>query len=106
MNSIFNQAFDDLSFALRADPDDDVTEDHNRLLVRGRVFAFLSGSSLVVDLPAPRVTDLVSRGIVAAEEAEAVPNGAWASINETDNWLELATEAHQFVGEPAVGGES
>lgn len=70
MSSIFNQAFDELSFALRADPDDDVTEDHDRLLVKGRVFAFLSGSSLVVDLPTDRRTDLSP----AASSSRKTPN--------------------------------
>lgn len=102
----FNQAFADVAFALQSDPDDDVTLDGDRLLVKGRLFAYLDGPALVVDLPAARSADLVARGIATAAGGDAVPSGAWTAVAAEDDWPELAAEAHQFVGEPAVGRDS
>lgn len=102
----FNQAFADVAFALQSDPDDDVTLDGDRLLVKGRPFAYLDGSALVVDLPALRSADLVERGIATPATGSTAATGAWTAITAEDDWPELAAEAHQFVGEPAVGHDS
>ena len=105
------QTFSDVALALQGDPDDDVTVEGSSLRVKGKLFAFVGGDQLIVDLPAARAADLVVRGIatVAPDEtaaAAAPAQGAWVSIEDAENWLELATEAHQFVGEPPVGRQS
>src|SRR5438874_1788309 len=106
MTDAADNAFTDLAFALREDPDHDVTVEPGRLLVHGRVFARLDGEALVVDLAQARADDLVTRGIAAAASGDPAPSGAWVAITDTEDWTELATEAHQFVGEPAVGRDS
>jgi hypothetical protein len=104
------KTFSDVALALQADPDDDVTVEGTRLLVKGTLFAFVDGAQLIVDVPAQRAADLVVRGIATvvsdATAATAQPHGAWVGIDDAENWLELATEAHQFVGEPPVGRQS
>lgn len=100
------QLFDLVAGALAADPDDDVTSEGERLLVHGRVFAFLDGDHIVVDLPASRAEDLVGRDVAADATGPSAARGRWVAIADPEDWAELATEAHQFVGEPAVGGES
>ena len=101
-------AFTDVVGALLSDADDDVTLNGDALLVKGRLFAVRSADGeLVVDLPKERAKDLVDREIATeVEQAEPAPKGAWVAVTDQENWLETATEAHQFVGEPAVGGES
>lgn len=103
-------AFDDVTRALLADPDDDVTLEGTSLLVKGSVFAALDGELLVVALPAHRADDLLGRDVATPAEAPSAAAagvaGRWVGIADTQNWVELATEAHQFVGEPAVGGDS
>jgi len=98
--------FDELSQALRTDADDDVTAIGDSLLVRGRLFAFRADRLLVVDLPAERATDLIERGMAVSAAASSPAHGIWVSISDLEDWPEIAGEAHQFVGEPAVGGES
>jgi hypothetical protein len=100
-------AFDLLTTQLLDDPDLDVSVTATGLHVRGRLFAYLDDDALVVDLPRSRAADLVGRGVaspVAAGRAE--PKGAWVAVADTEDWPELASEAHQFVGEPAVGMDS
>lgn len=100
-------AFDLLSTQLLDDPDLDVSVTVTGLHVRGRLFAYLDDDALVVDLPRSRAADLVGREVastVAAARAE--PKGDWVAIADTEDWPELASEAHQFVGEPAVGMDS
>ena len=106
MSDAFNPVFADVAFALQSDPDDDVTQDGDRLLVRGRVFARLVGTRLVVDLGAARAKDLIDRGVATAASDASPAKGAWVAVDDETDWLELATEAHQFVGEPAVGRDS
>lgn len=98
--------FDLVAGALSADPDDDVTVVGERLLVHGRVFALLAGDAIVVDLPTGRAEDLVGRDVATEASGPSAPLGRWVAIADPEDWVELATEAHQFVGEPAVGGES
>jgi hypothetical protein len=102
----FTEVFEQVAFALQRDADDDVTVDGRRLLVKGHVFAAFEGGRLVVDLPAARTDDLVARGIATAVDRDGAARGAWASVVDQEDWLELASEAHQFVGEPAVGRDS
>jgi hypothetical protein len=100
-------AFDLLTTQLLDDPDLDVSVTATGLHVRGRLFAYLDDDALVVDLPRSRAADLVGRGVaspVAAGRAE--PKGAWVAVADTEDWPERASEAHQFVGEPAVGMDS
>ena len=105
-----SRTFSDVAMALQADPDDDVAVEGTRLLVKGKLFAFVDGAHLVVDVPAARAADLVVRGIASVVSdttaATAQPQGAWVGIDDAENWLELATEAHRFVGEPPVGRQS
>lgn len=100
-------AFDLLTTQLLNDPDLDVSLTATGLHVRGRLFAYVDAGSLVVDLPEARAADLVGRDVAAPVAAgRAEPKGAWVSIDDSDDWPELAAEAHQFVGEPAVGKDS
>ena len=100
-------SFELLAAQLLEDPDLDVSVTATGLHVHGRLFAYLDGTDLALDLPVDRAEDLVSR-----EVAESVPagrseaKGAWVRIADAEDWPELASESHQFVGEPAVGRES
>ena len=100
------EQFDLVAGVLSADPDDDVTAEGERLLVHGRVFAYLDEDQLVVDLPVARAADLTGRGVATEATAPTPPRGRWVAVSDVEDWTELATEGHQFVGEPAVGGDS
>ena len=100
-------AFELLAAGLLEDPDLDVTVTATGLHVHGRLFAYLDGAELALDLPKERADDLVGREVaspVPAGRSEA--KGAWVRIADPEDWSELASEAHQFVGEPAVGRDS
>ncbi|MGH1526446.1 hypothetical protein ACRAWC_21460 [Leifsonia sp. L25] len=100
-------AFEVLAAQLLEDPDLDVSVTATGLHVHGRLFAYLDGVELAVDLPADRAADLVEREVAAAVPAgRSEPKGAWVRIADAEDWPELASESHQFVGEPAVGRES
>ena len=100
-------AFDIVKQELLADPDDDVAETREGLVVKGVLFAFQSsGDGLVVDLPKARAADLVQRGVARAYTDARAPHGQWVAVADSEDSLELATEAHQFVGEPPVGRQS
>lgn len=101
-----DRAFSAVTDALLSDADNDVRADGTRLLVKGTVFARFDGEELLLDLPAARAADLVARGIGSAAGGDAPAVGAWVSIHDVENWVELAGEAHQFVGEPPVGRQS
>ena len=105
MSTESDRAFTAVSDALLGDPDDDVQLEGTQLTVKGTVFARLEGDELLVVLPASRAADLVSRGI-AGPARDGASSGAWVSIHDVENWVELAGEAHQFVGEPPVGRQS
>jgi hypothetical protein len=85
---------------------DGVTVDIDGLLVHGTVFAFLSGSNLVVDLSAARASDLVERGMGVRFTLEGVKSRDLVSVSDLSLWPELTREAHEYVGEPPVGGQS
>jgi hypothetical protein len=100
-------SYDLLTTRLLHDPDLDVSETATGLHVRGRLFAYLVDDQLVVDLPRERAADLIGREVAAAVPAgRSEPAGAWVRIADEEDWPELAAEAHQFVGEPAVGMDS
>lgn len=100
-------AFELLAAQLLEDPDDDVTVTSLGLHVHGRLFAYLDGVGLVVDLPEDRGADLVGRDVAEpVDEGLAEPRGNWVKIADAEDWPELASEAHQFVGEPPVGKQS
>jgi hypothetical protein len=106
MSTQSDRAFTAVSDALLTDADDDVLLEATQLSVKGSVFARLDGDELLVDLPAARAADLVSRGIASPAAVPGASVGAWVSIHDVENWIELAGEAHQFVGEPPVGRQS
>jgi hypothetical protein len=92
---------------LLLDADADVDQTPDGLLVHGRLFAFLDGIDLVVELPAARSADLRRRGIVSPFVGDSGgPSRNWVRVGDRELWSELAREAHEFVGEPAVGRES
>jgi hypothetical protein len=96
-----------LATQLLQDPDLDVSVTATGLHVREQLFAYLDGDELVVDLPRGRADDLLGRDVAAPVPAgRADAKGAWVRIADAEDWPELAAEAHQFVGEPAVGMES
>lgn len=100
------QAYDDITFTLQRDEDDDVAVAEDGLLVHGKLFAFLDGDDLVVELPESRARDLKQRGVVVAFETARHPARNWVRVSDIELWSELAREAHEFVGEPQVGGAS
>ena len=106
MSSASDRAFSHVADALLIDADDDVRLEGGALSVKGRVFARLDGDRLVVDLPSPRAADLVERGIASSASGTEAALGTWVGIDEAEDWIELAGEAHQFVGEPPVGRQS
>jgi hypothetical protein len=85
---------------------DEVTESPDGLLVKGTLFAFLEDDDLVVELPFARSNDLVERGIAVKFALEGQKSRDWVRVSDQQLWPELAREAHEFVGEPAVGGDS
>lgn len=107
MTAEISRIFGDIAIQLQNDPDNDVTVSGSHLLVHGHVFATLSQADLLeVVLPAARAVDLIQRGIAADVPRESPVGGAWVGVADTADWLELATEAHDFIGEPRVGGKS
>lgn len=101
-----SRVFGDIAIELQNDPDNDVTVSGPQLRANGRPFAELTERGLEILLPSVRAADLVRRGIAAIVPREGIAGGAWVAVGDTSNWLELATEAHDFVGEPRVGGRS
>jgi hypothetical protein len=106
MSDFTSPAFDLVKGELLADPDDDVVDGPEGLTVKGVLFAFESDGRLHVDLPEHRAADLVSRDVAEPVAGDRAAKGRWVAVAATDDWLELAGEAHQFVGEPAVGRQS
>ena len=71
------------------------------LLAAARVGGWLGGA-----VRTTRGADLIERGVAEPADTDHPAKGRWVAVTETGDWLELATEAHQFVGEPAVGRDS
>jgi hypothetical protein len=81
-----------------------LTEDG--LAVSGSLFAFRDGDDVVVDLSAERATDLVRRGMGAHYKHAGEGSRDWVSVSDLSLWSELVREAHEYVGEPPIGGDS
>jgi hypothetical protein len=86
--------------------DEGVTVGEDGILVHGTVFAYLDGDDLIVDLPADRASDLVSRGIASRVKTEGVRSRDLVRVGDRTFWSELTREAHEYVGEPPIGGQS
>jgi hypothetical protein len=99
-----NDAYDELTFEIAEL--DGVAVQSDGLFVHGTLFAFLDGDDLVVELPLGRMGDLEVRGIAAPFVSERHPTRDWVRVSDQQLWPELAREAHEYVGEPAVGGQS
>ncbi|MBG6239994.1 hypothetical protein IWX78_002985 [Mycetocola sp. CAN_C7] len=95
-----------VALELLQDEDVDVDLTPSGLLVHGKLFAFLHGSELVVDLPVERAQDLRIRGVAEAFTGDGITSRTWVRVSDRELWSELAREGHQFVGEPAVGRQS
>ena len=102
-SSLAAEAWENL--VLEFQEEDGVTVD-DALLVRGTVFAFLDGDDLVVDLPAQRASDLVERQQGTRFRLDGVKSRDLVKVRDRSLWSELTREAHEYVGEPPVGGES
>ncbi|WP_353827914.1 hypothetical protein [Agromyces sp. SYSU T0242] len=100
-------AYQAVATELLEDADYDVDATPDGLLVKRRLFAFLEGEQLVVDLPEARSEDLRSRGIVEPfHSTRGGDSRTWVRVADRQLWSELAREAHEFVGEPPVGRQS
>jgi hypothetical protein len=99
------QRYEDLAIEL-VDENDGVTVGPDGLLVRGKLFAFLTDADLVVEIPNSRAADLVSRGVAEPYVSGGHPDRNWVRVSSLELWPELAREAHEFVGAPPVGGQS
>jgi hypothetical protein len=98
------EAYENLTLSLRDEDGVAITPDG--LLVHGKLFAFLDGDDLVVELPEARSTDLKTRGVADAFSGGGHPLRDWVRVSDLQLWPELARESHEFVGEPPVGGQS
>ena len=107
MGTEADRTYDAVTRELLLDEDYDVDLTPDGVLVHGRLFAFLDGDDLVVELPAARSADLRERGVAASFRGEhGGPSRNWVRVSDRQLWSELAREAHTFVGEPPVGRES
>ena len=97
-------AYEELSFELKVE--DGVTVVENELLVHGTIFAFLDGDDLVLELPEARASDLAARAVSDRYSSHHHPTRNWIRVADRELWPELLRESHEFVSEPAVGGES
>jgi hypothetical protein len=98
------KGFDELVYSFSEE--DGVSVGPAELLVHGTIFARLEGDDLLVELPPARAADLVERGIAEQFAAEGQPDRDWVRVSDLQLWPELAREAHEYVGEPHVGGDS
>jgi hypothetical protein len=98
------EGFDELVYSFSEE--NGVSVGAEGLLVHGTVFARLEGDDLLVELPPTRAADLVERGIAERFVLEGEPDRNWVRVSDLQLWPELAREAHEYVGEPPVGGDS
>jgi hypothetical protein len=99
-------AYRELRTSMRLDTDYDVVVSEQGLLVHGKLFAFPDGDDLVVEVSESRAKDLLERGVADPYLENGEPSSRKVRVSDLQLWPELAREAHNFVGEPAVGGES
>lgn len=99
-------AYEALTRALLRDEHLDVELARGGLHVRGRLFAFLDGAELVVQVPEARAVELQGREVATAFEVVGHVNRTWVRVRDRFLWPEMAREAHQYVGHPPLGGES
>ncbi|MCS5734905.1 hypothetical protein [Herbiconiux daphne] len=104
VNELTAAAYDNLLLSLRDEEGVKVTSEG--LLVHGKLFAFVEGDDLVVELSEARTADLTTRGVAAPFLDGEKSERNWVRVSDLQLWPELAEEAHDFVGEPPVGGES
>jgi hypothetical protein len=104
MSASADEAYDELTFEIAEL--DGVAVEPDGLYVHGKLFAFLLDDDLVVELALGRMGDLEERGIVVPFVSERHPTRDWVRVSDQQLWPELAREAHEYVGEPPVGGES
>ena len=83
-----------------------VTVRADGMYVHGKLFAFFDNGELVVQVPLGRLADLEYRGVAAPYVSERHPTRDWITVSDPQLWPEMAREAHEYVGEPPVGGES
>lgn len=103
----FDPTYEDLTFALLRDPDLDVSRRPDGLYVGTLRFAYLQDGALAVLLPTSRANDLVTRSIATPlPETPTRPDGAWVTITDSDDWNELAGEAHTFARGTLPGRQS
>ena len=102
--SLAEDAFEGVRFSF--EDFEGVSETDEGLTVHGRLFAFLEGDDLVVELDPQRSFDLVERGIATRFTSEGHASREWVRVADQQLWPELAREAHEYVGEPPVGGDS
>ncbi|WP_448002635.1 hypothetical protein [Agromyces bauzanensis] len=101
------RAYDAVTRELLLDEDYDVDLTPDGLLVHEKLFAFLDGTDLVVELPEARASDLRARRVaVAFTGTQGGRSRNWVRVADRELWSELAREAHEYVGEPPVGRES
>jgi hypothetical protein len=77
------------------------------LRVQGRIFAMVTRGQLVLKLPQGRVAELISAGRGGPFDAgKGRPMKEWVSLDpmRQEGWLDLATEAMDFVGSKRRGG--
>ncbi|HEX4444718.1 MAG TPA: hypothetical protein VHZ81_14200 [Galbitalea sp.] len=96
--------WDDLVLEFTDEPGVTLTSDG--LAVNGSLFAFRDGDDVVVDVSVDRAADLVRRGMAAHYKHDGARSRDWVSISDLTLWSELVREAHEYVGEPPVGGQS
>jgi hypothetical protein len=107
MTDEVERTYDAVTRELLMDEDFDVDLTPDGLLVHGKLFAFLDGTDLVVELPEARATDLRERGVAQPfSGTRGGPSRNWIRVSDLQLWSELAREAHQYVGEPPVGRQS
>jgi hypothetical protein len=104
-SSLAAEAYENLVLEFREE--EGVTVNEDGLLVHGTLFAFLDDTDgLVVDLPAARASDLVERQQGTRYRLEGIKSRDLVRIRDLSLWSELTREAHEYVGEPPVGGQS
>jgi hypothetical protein len=103
-SSLAAEAYENLVLEFREEAG--VTVDSDGLLVHGTIFAFLIDDDLVVDLPAQRASDLVEREQGTRFRLDGVKSRDLVKVRDRSLWSELTREAHEYVGEPPVGGQS